>query len=226
MQKHLYSAAAIENSYTSNLFRFKLSKWQQGKGRLNMRKFETKFIPLLALLAISLSGVVVTAKANEKETFSAIFMQRTSSGITMIVEHWTTIEEMQKLLKAFNEGGSDGLLKEMRKMRAGRTSGGGMTSAPRDTTHRLLNFASSQQTEKGRLIRLVSDRPFSFVESEPLTQPQEYEFGVIELILPEKGEGQGTLIPTAKISINRDGNIEFKTLGTEHQKLIGVTKSK
>jgi len=56
----------------------------------------------------------------------------------MIVEHWTTVEETQKLRQAFDEGGPDALLKEVRKMRAGRVTGGGLTSEPTHLSHRPL----------------------------------------------------------------------------------------
>jgi hypothetical protein len=193
-----------------------------------MKKFETKFILLLALVAISLSGVATPALADEKETFTADVLFGGGYLGEMIVEHWTTTEEMQKLLQALNEGGSDVLFKEIRKMRAGRVLGyfGPSPGKPGVSPIKLLNLAFSQQTEKGRLIHLVIDRPIYFDESQPLAQPQDYEFGLIEFILPEKGEGQGTHFPTARIGINKDGKIEFRPLGTEPQKLTNVTKIK
>lgn len=147
----------------------------------------------------------------------------------MIVEHWTTVEETQPLLQALNEGGSGALFKAIRRMRAGRVSGqfGFLPDKPMHSSVGVVNLAFSKHTKKGRLIHLVIEhpiRPLYFDESQPLAQPQEYEFGLIELVLDEKGEGQGTHFPTAKISISKDGNIEFRPLGDEPQKLIWAMK--
>lgn len=196
-----------------------------------MKRFETNFFPLLAILAVSLPVVANAAQVDEKEVFTASVLASRGSGGKMTVEHWTTTEETQKLLQAFNEGGSDALIIEIRKMRAGRVLGyfGTPPSKPAHSPDSLLNLAFSQQTEKGRLIHLVIEhpmRPIYLDASPPLAQPQEYEFGLIELILDENGEGQGTHFPSAEISINKEGKIEFGTLHTEPQKLIWASKSK
>ena len=147
----------------------------------------------------------------------------------MIVEHWTTTEETQRLLRAFNEGGSDVLIGEIRKMRAGQVSGyfGFVLRKPAHGSPSVLNLAFSKQTERGRLIDRVIERPLLplyFDEHQPLPQPQDYEFGLIKLVLDENGEGQGTHIPAVRVGFSKAGDIEFTPLGREPEKLIRAAK--
>ena len=147
----------------------------------------------------------------------------------MVVEHWTTTEDTQRLLRAFNEGGSAVLFREIRKMRAGQVSGifGFVPDKPLHDTVNVLNLAFSKQTENGRLIRLVIERPLLPLyldENQPLPPPQDYEFGLIELVLDENGEGQGTHFPAVRVGISKAGDIEFTPLGREPEKLYWAAK--
>ena len=147
-------------------------------------------------------------------------MSGKSIRATMSVERWTTDEERAALLKALNEGGSDALLAAMRKTIVGYF----WTTT---TTRYPLNIASTFQTEKGRLVRLVTERPIQFAEFAASTpRSRDYEFGVIEMLLDEKNKGEGTVIMTAKVNINKDGQLEVESLGTTPQPLINVKQEK
>lgn len=172
-----------------------------------MKKFETKFIFILVLLALLLSDVVATAQADEKETFTAFV--ETEGWLKMTVEHWMTTDEKQNLLQVFNEGGSEVMLKEILKMIVGYAWFTG-TDAPRWQLH----LASSQQTEEGRLVHLMT--------TEYSSDGKQHWFSVIEFILDEKGEGQGTIKKVKNTSINNDGNIEFEIYSSRN--LLKVTK--
>lgn len=184
-------------------------------------------VVLLTLTGIVLAAVLSIAQeavkpAKEEFSGNAVLtaagpLTGRSTRVTMTVERWTTDEEKAALIKALGEGGSDALLKALRKMTVGYVR----------TTRSLrypLNFASTFQTEKGRVVRLVTERPISFVEAVRPTRSEDYEFGVIELTLNEKGKGEGVIIPTAKVSLNKDGQLEVESLGTGPQKLLGVKK--
>ena len=179
---------------------------------------------LTAIVLTTAPGFAQEAGKPAKEEFSGAVvltaagpMTGRSTRLTMTIERWTTDEEKSALVKALREGGSDAFLKALRKMTAGYVR----------TTQSLryqLNFASTFQTEMGRVVRLVTERPITFVEAMRPTRSEEYEFGVIELTLNEKGQGEGLVVPTAKVSFNKDGQLEVETLGTGPQKLIGVKK--
>jgi hypothetical protein len=140
-----------------------------------------------------------------------------TARVTMSIKHWTTNEEKMELVKALKEGGSDALLKGMRKTTVGYIWSTRSIRYP-------LNIASSFQTEKGRTVRLVTERPISFAETMSATRSLDYEFGVIEFTLNAVGKGDGYIIPTAKVAITQDGQLEVETLGTGPQKLVNVKK--
>jgi hypothetical protein len=60
------------------------------------------------------------------------------------------------------------------------------------------------------------------------THSKDYEFGIVELKLDAKGEGEGATIPAAKLSLNDQGQIviESTPFTTGPQRLIGVREWK
>jgi hypothetical protein len=192
-----------------------------------MKRSQARHVAVLALAGIFLTAAALAVQEKAKavkEDFSgnlllwaAGAMSGRSTRLTMTIEHWTTDEERAALLKELTEGGSDALLKAMRKTTVGyvRTA---------QSLRYALNIASSFQTEKGRVIRLVTERPIAFGEAAISTRSMDYEFGVIEFTLNAEGKGEGVVIPTAKVSISKDGKLEVETLGTGPQKLLNVKK--
>ena len=81
----------------------------------------------LALALFAVGHAPAAAEKNERETFMATVLQtanmRLPGGgtfqITMNVDEWTSVEERKRLLGIFKEGGSEALMKELRKMKAG-----------------------------------------------------------------------------------------------------------
>jgi hypothetical protein len=118
------------------------------------------------------------------------------------------------------EGGSDALLAAMRKDIVGYF----WTTK---TIRYPINIASSFQTEKGRLVRMVTERPITFAEFAASTpRSRDYEFGVIEFLLNEKNKGEGTILGTAKVSIDKNGQVVVESLGTSPQQLINMKEEK
>lgn len=194
-----------------------------------MKRSSIRFLAMTLLAVFLAAGAMALqekASDPEKEEFSANLLLWTgplagrTTRVTMTVEHWTTGEEKAALWKALNEGGSDALLKAMREKTAGYIWSTQSLRYP-------LNIASSFETEKGRVIRLVTERPITFAEQMAGTpRSRDYEFGVIEFTLDEKDKGEGYIIPTAKVSIGEDGKLVVESLGTGPQKLLNLKKNK
>ena len=194
-----------------------------------MKKTQTRSVVMLALAGLILTVGVLAFQEQEKakeaeERFVANVvlwaagpLTGQTARVTMSIKHWTANEEKAALYKTLKEGGSDAFLKEMRKTIVGYIWSTRSIRYP-------LNIASSFQTEKGRIVRLVTERPISFAETMTATRSRDYEFGVIEFTLNAEGKGDGYIIPTAKVSINKDGQLEVETLGTGPQKLLNVKK--
>ncbi len=183
-----------------------------------------KAIAVKVLLTLLVVPFLVAAQTTDKEEFAGNVYwvaagpaSGQTSRITLTVERWTTDEERMEYYTILKEKGSDELLKAMRKQTVGYLRFTGTIRYP-------LNIASSFQTEKGRLVRLVCERPIQPAElwGKTPARTRDYEFGVIEFLLDEKGNGQGTLIPTAKVEVNDDGQLVVETLGLGPQKLMNV----
>jgi hypothetical protein len=184
-----------------------------------------------------LSALVVAAPAaaadDQRETFMATVvgganMRLPGTGtfsITMNIDRFTPVEERKRLLTVLKESGKDALLKEMRKLRAGYIVPPPIVRWPSWE----VDVASSFDTPSGgRVVRLFTERPIAFAEAYLDTRSRDFEFGVVELRLNEKGEGEGTVIPAASISFDKEGRLVFETtpFATGPYKLIGVREWK
>ncbi len=146
--------------------------------------------------------------ANERWSAWVVSTDGPTGGQTgelhMTVESWTTPEERQALFNALKSGGAEELKKVLAKM-----DKGWMKFA--NTLRWTVNHAATFDTPKGRVVRLLTIRPIFFVETARSAISMDYEFGAIELLLDADGRGQGVLIPAAKISFNKDGQLEIDT---------------
>jgi len=203
-----------------------------------MKRTLTRAIAILFIVCLALAAGAWAIQDQEKapepekakpvkEKFSGMLvlwaagpMTGQSTRMTMQVDRWTTDEEKQALYNTLKEAGSDALLAAMRKTIVGYIW----------TTNSLrykLNIASTFQTEKGRTVRLITERPITFAEQVAgAPRSRDYEFGVIEFTLDEKNKGEGVIFPTAKVGIDEKGNLTVESLGTGPQKLMSVKKDK
>jgi hypothetical protein len=146
-------------------------------------------------------------------------------SITMNIDRWTPVEERKRLLTVFKEAGKKALLKELHKQRAGFIVPPSFVRWPSWE----VDVASSFDTPSGgRVVRLFTERPIAFSEAYYNTRSREFEFGVVELRLDAKGEGEGTVIPAASIAFDEQGRLVFETtpFATGPYKLIGVREWK
>jgi hypothetical protein len=166
----------------------------------------------------------------ETETFTATLLSNADVRqafsrtwpVTFHVQSWTSEEELARLEAVLKEGGSEALLREFRK---GRGQAGYVTSPAivRQPSWRVA-MATSVDTPRGRVVRLLTDRPIGFAESWSGARSLDYEFAVFQFTLDEKGRGQGTAIPAARLVQYGDGQLTFETLPytTGPDRLIGV----
>jgi hypothetical protein len=190
-------------------------------------------IRVWAGLAVAASfglGGVTGAVAREMETFTATVLQnadmRQGSSrifpITFHVESWTTEEEGERLQAILKESGPEGLLREFQK---GKTRAGYVLSPAfaREPSWRVA-MATAVETPRGRVVRLLTDRPIQFGEAYYSSRSLDYEFAAFEFTLDAKGRGQGLAIPAARLSQDADGQVVVETLPytTGPERLIGV----
>jgi hypothetical protein len=186
----------------------------------------------VALVASCAAGARAEDK-KDRETFMATVLQQANMRLpgggtfqlTMNVDSWTSVEERKRLLVLFKEGGSEALMKELRKLKAGYISPPAFARWP---SWEIDVASSIPQPGGGRIVRLFTERPIIFGEAYYNTRSRDYEFGIVELKLDADGEGEGMTIPAAKLSLNDEGQLVVETLPytTGPQRLIGVRQWK
>jgi len=142
----------------------------------------------------------------------------TTATLHIHIDGWTTLAERNELQGLLRSGGSAAMMKRFGEMRKGwvRYS---------DDLRWHLSSASSTQTQMGRVIRLATERPIRLGEAKYQTRSLDYELGVIEFLLDDAGEGTGSLIPAAQITIDEQGQIEIEHMGLKPHKLTSVRKT-
>jgi len=171
----------------------------------------------LALVA-SIGAAAPSRAAAETETFTATLLQQNDmrqSGtrtwpVTFRIESWTSPEEAARLGAVLQEKGPEGLLREFRK---GKSRAGYVLSSAytREPSWRVA-MATVADTPRGRVVRLVTDRPIGFAESWANARSLDYPFSVFEFTLDGKGRGQGIAIAAARLADTDDGPLSFETL--------------
>jgi hypothetical protein len=189
----------------------------------------------LAIVALVLS---IPAPAQEQkpksEKFGALAFMPHGAGPAMVgsgarvnvdlyVRSYTSDEEARSLAGALLEGGSDALLKKLEKAK----SIGKITITGRVGFYDL-KLIRSHQTQEGRRIYAVGDRPVGFLEAYVNNRSRDYPFGILQLELKrnEKGreEGSGALIYAAKIKVLEGNSIDVESYGIDAIRLMGVRK--
>ncbi|MFN8091077.1 MAG: hypothetical protein U0599_02395 [Vicinamibacteria bacterium] len=182
-------------------------------------------------LAAGIGTTMVPRAGAETETFTATLLQQSdmrqsrtrSVPVTFRIESWTSPQEAARLDSVLQEGGPAALLREFRKGRA--RAGYILTSAPMGEPSWRVAMATVRDTPRGRLVRLVTDRPIGFAESRTGARSLEYPFSVFEFTVDGEGRGQGIAIPAARLAAGEgEGALAFETLPyvTGPDRLLGV----
>ena len=126
-------------------------------------------------------------------------------GITVIIYEFSTAEDRQVLVDAFQKGQNQGLVNALTKMKAvGRIQIPG-------TLGYDLAFIRMIPTATGRQIRFVTNRKISFGEAYTDSQTQSYNLtaGQININDQDKSKSDGVLYPAAQLIINSEGQLQF-----------------
>jgi hypothetical protein len=126
-------------------------------------------------------------------------------GVTLIIYEWSTPEDREILVQAFQKGQNQGLVNALEKMKAvGRIQIPGTLGFD-------VSFIRLIQTPTGRKIRFITNRKIAFGEAYWDTQSQSFNLtaGEIDLNDQDKSKSAGVLYPATQLTINNDGEIQF-----------------
>jgi hypothetical protein len=141
--------------------------------------------------------------------------------IYVVIERWSTEEERQALVRAFEEKGAGGLLSALRK-----TEPVGKLRKSLARTWDLYYAVQVPAADGGRRIIVGTDRPVDYWEVNR-EEKASYPFTLIELRLDKEDKGDGRIAPATKISRSKDGkHFELEHYAAEPMRLKDVHKQK
>ena len=127
-------------------------------------------------------------------------------GITVIIYDFSTPEDREILVEAFQKGQNQGLVNALQKMKAvGRIQIPG-------TLGYDLSFIRLINTPTGRTIRFVTNRKIAFGEAYANTPSQSFDLtaGELQLNDQDKSKSSGVLYPACQFTINKDGELQIE----------------
>jgi hypothetical protein len=138
-------------------------------------------------------------------------------GVTLRIYDYSTMDERQVLVQAFDKGKNQGLVNALNKMRVvGHVSITG-------TLGYDVSFIRMIPTPTGRKIRFVTNRPISFAEAWTDSRSQDFNLsgGEVDINEQDKNKSTGVLFPAAELVIDKQGQLQID-LNQNSWKLVDV----
>lgn len=193
------------------------------KNRINSRSYKWVLMGLLVSgLLIVAAFPALSAKRVKDETIEATAMgtgtqMGQSIGISVEIYEYSTSEDRQVLIEAFNKGQNQGLVNALTKMHAvGHISITG-------TLGYDLAFVRMIPTPTGRQIRFVTNRQLRFGEVWADAQSTAFNLtaGEFDLNETDKSKSTGVLYPECQLAIDKEGKLQIQ-LNQNAWKLVDV----
>ena len=184
--------------------------------------FHKTIFSVLILNSLLLSASVPGFSREKNETIDATAMGTSTQlgrnvGVTVIIYEFSTPENRQALVEAFQKGQNQGLVNALTKMPAvGRIQIPG-------TLGYDLAFIRMTPTPTGRTIRFITNRKISFGEAFADSQSQAFDLtaGEININDQDKSKSTGVLYPASQFTINKDGELQIE-LNQNAWKLVDI----
>jgi len=128
------------------------------------------------------------------------------TGVKITIYEFSSPEDRDILVQAFQQGQNDGLVNALEKMKSvGRIQIPGTLGFD-------LSFIREILTPTGRTIRFVTNRKIAFGESYWSTQSKSFNLtaGEININDKDKSKSDGTLLPATQLIINKEGELQFE----------------
>ncbi len=126
---------------------------------------------------------------------------KSSARVKMQIDAWSTDEDIIHLVQVLVQQGNKALYEELRTM-----DKKGYLSVDNELAHNVVVARSlAAETGKGRVVRLLLNRPITFFEAVNKLRLEDYPFGFVEVTLDENGEGVGELYAAARITVTEEG---------------------
>ena len=168
-----------------------------------------KGIPLLLSL-LMIAGVSAFGQRGSTETIDATAFGTSTQlgrnvGVKIIIYEFSSPEDRDILVQAFQQGQNDGLVNALEKMKSvGRIAIPGTLGFD-------LSYIREILTPTGRTIRFVTNRKIAFGEAYWSTQSKSFNLtaGEINLNDNDKSKSDGVLFPAAQLIVNKEGELQL-----------------
>ena len=172
-------------------------------------KYRNIVIECFMVLGLLLSASTVSSK-DKNETIQATAMGTGTQlgadiGVTLNIYEFSTPEDRQVLVQAYEKGQNQGLVDALQKMKAvGHIEITG-------TVGNDCAYIRMTPTATGRKIVFVTNRRIRFGEAYYDTQSQAYDVtaGVIEINDQDKKKSAGVLYPAAQLVVDKEGELQW-----------------
>jgi hypothetical protein len=174
------------------------------------------YLVVIGLAALSAAAGAQTAgKSAAPETFSASTEIKTASGpisatIQVQIRRYTPEFDRKALEDALEHGGYASFVNAMRKVPEVGVVMAGDGRFP-------IRYAREHQTDKGRTIVVVTDKPVFFVGgARPDAKPRAgYESALIQLQVNDAGVGTGMWAPAARVKPGGEAGVRIDSYADE-----------
>jgi hypothetical protein len=164
----------------------------------------------LLLMGLLVLGSVLGFSRDKNETIDATAFGTGSQlgqniGVTLIIYEYSTPEDKDVLLQAFQKGSNKGLVNALQKMKAvGRMSITGTLGSD-------VSFIKVIPTPTGRKIRFITNRQIRFGEAWSDSSSQSFDLsgGELDINDQDKKKSTGVLYPAAQLTINQEGELNI-----------------
>jgi len=190
---------------------------------LKILNFANGIFLLIALLMIA--SVPGFGQGKPETIDATAFGTSTQMGrnfnVKIIFNEFSSPEDRDRLVRAFQQGQNDGLRDALEKMK-----GVGRIQLP-GTVGYELRFIREIVTPTGRTIRFLTDRKIAFGEARQSTQSKNFNLtaGEINFNDKDKSKSGGALLPAAQLIVNKEGELQIE-LNQNAWKLVNIIEWK
>ena len=174
-------------------------------------------IALLTIISIPSFGQRGTAETIDATAFGTSTQLGRNFGVKIIIYEFSSPEDRDILVQAFQKGQNDGLVNALEKMKSvGRIQIPG-------TLGYDLTFIREIMTPTGRTIRFVTSRKIAFGEAYWDTQTKSFNLtaGEININDKDKDKSGGVLFPATQLIVNKEGELQWE-LNQNAWKLVNI----
>jgi len=166
----------------------------------------TLLLGLLVLASVTSFGQRGKTETIDATAFGTSTQLGRNFGVKIIIYEFSSPEDRDILVQAFQKGQNDGLMNALEKMKSvGRIQIPG-------TIGYDLSFIREILTPTGRTIRFVTNRKIAFGESYWSTETKSFNLtaGEININDKDKDKSDGVLFPAAQLIVNKEGELQWE----------------